>query len=185
MLVQARIAVVFQAMRFDIRILFVAVALHIAVALLFVPKRSACVITSYSIHYTKLYEFPSPDSTLNPPSFPLLYPDSSMLLTIFPVVSDSVCCRITSYNVCYTKLLRLKELESTNKQATKEQKAILAKYKGWGGLANVFAYGNYNAKAELKKILTEEDRITSYNVCYTKLLRTPTFRGRSPASRAC
>ena len=46
----------------------------------------------------------------------------------------------------------LKRLESTEKLATKEEKSILAKYKGWGGLANAFSYNS-----ELKSLLTEEE----------------------------
>ena len=53
------------------------------------PSIALGVITSYSIHYTKLYEVkvdpkPSPIETSQTRS----------------------ACRITSYNVCYTKLLR-------------------------------------------------------------------------------
>ena len=53
-----------------------------------VSIKAIFVITSYSIHYTKLYELFLPLIMLN------------MLLLQF---AD----RITSYNVCYTKLLRM------------------------------------------------------------------------------
>ena len=76
------------------------------------------VITSYSIHYTKLYE----GSTLRAAEmFDACYPDEPMTVLVDYFgreITDSltVCrrfprraaagTRITSYNVCYTKLLR-------------------------------------------------------------------------------
>ena len=89
------------------------------------PVRPFCVITSYSIHYTKLYELlPLRDIVVFPhmvvPLFigrdksiaaleAALAHDRLIFLaaqkdaaTNEPVEDD----RITSYNVCYTKLLR-------------------------------------------------------------------------------
>ena len=77
--------------------------------------RQECVITSYSIHYTKLYEFGlfASVTALNLSGLAQPYPSIMInvvkgLLILFVVVND--CCkifRITSYNVCYTKLLRV------------------------------------------------------------------------------
>ena len=67
------------------------------------PCRNACpiigcvsstgvdVITSYSIHYTKLYEIAG---------------KRQPILELFDTACDKAGGRITSYNVCYTKLLR-------------------------------------------------------------------------------
>ena len=83
------------------------------------------VITSYSIHYTKLYECRLPAGNLHPqhlarcPQIPHHPPGSGSprvclhsyltgtlhdLGGLFPF--NGAGCRITSYNVCYTKLLR-------------------------------------------------------------------------------
>ena len=50
----------------------------------------------------------------------------------------------------------LKELESENRLATAEEQAVLAKYVGWGGLAECFSETNRNY-VELKSLLTEEE----------------------------
>ena len=50
----------------------------------------------------------------------------------------------------------LKELESENRLATAEEQAVLAKYVGWGGLADCFSETNRNY-VELKSLLTEEE----------------------------
>ena len=84
-------------------------------------KKEIFVITSYSIHYTKLYEKTgsssgarySEDNIIDsgidieepeggadiPPVLPIL---STTNIIVFP----DMVARITSYNVCYTKLLR-------------------------------------------------------------------------------
>ena len=55
------------------------------------------VITSYSIHYTKLY-----DSMLRETR-----QTARLQIRIDGMVRlEELVCRITSYNVCYTKLLR-------------------------------------------------------------------------------
>ena len=74
--------------------------------------------------------------------------------------------RITSYNVCYTKLLRVgpgpfpSEVLGFRLDSVKEH----------GGQAGTDGdvLGN--------QIFKEDGRITSYNVCYTKLLRLPFHR---------
>ena len=48
----------------------------------------------------------------------------------------------------------VKELEKTQQQATAEQQAILAKYVGWGGLANVF-FDRYAGKFEEERTRLE------------------------------
>lgn len=62
----------------------------------------------------------------------------------------------------------LKELEESGRKATKEEKAILAGYKGWGGLKDSFlGYEN----TQLKNLLTEEEyknaRASILNAHYT------------------
>ena len=88
------------------------------------------VITSYSIHYTKLYD---------------IYGTS---------FEKEVANRITSYNVCYTKLLRSGTSTATLKIPDTGQTRC------------------YDSEGmEINCRGTGQDRITSYNVCYTKLLR--------------
>ena len=74
------------------------------------------VITSYSIHYTKLYEAEGADHILDwqSPNFvyqPVGTEKIKLLLKNYRL-SDDIAFRfsenrITSYNVCYTKLLRM------------------------------------------------------------------------------
>ena len=64
----------------------------------------------------------------------------------------------------------LKKLEAENRAATAEEKAILAKYTGWGGLPKVFEWGNpFNQ--ELRDLLTREEydaaRASTINAHYT------------------
>ena len=73
------------------------------------------VITSYSIHYTKLYE-PAPQEVLDDPDFKKTSKTIvkqivgiRLLLDVTEYRADVYYnARITSYNVCYTKLLRRK-----------------------------------------------------------------------------
>ncbi|MDO5568596.1 MAG: hypothetical protein Q4G04_00585, partial [bacterium] len=54
----------------------------------------------------------------------------------------------------------LKDLESENRNATKEEQDILAKYVGWGGIADVFDENKDNwskERNELKNILSDEE----------------------------
>ena len=64
---------------------------------------SDSVITSYSIHYTKLYEI------FLPAIFWILFWVSGsnfLIWSLSDASPSSFATRITSYNVCYTKLLR-------------------------------------------------------------------------------
>ena len=88
--------------------------------------------------------------------------------------------RITSYNVCYTKLLRadvaayrtyMKELNKLVADTeNKEKTAKLSKAE-----AQEKAEELKSKRTEIEKKIVDlnkrMDRITSYNVCYTKLLR--------------
>ena len=68
----------------------------------------------------------------------------------------------------------LKKLESTNQQASPEQQEILAKYVGWGGLANAFDASKENWRkeyTELKLLLDPQEyasaRSSTLNSFYT------------------
>ena len=91
-------------------------------------------------------------------------------------------CRITSYNVCYTKLLRGRAYKPFDYVGAKDaDRVIIAMGSGCEaieevinhlvakgekvGLIKVRLYRPFDASALF--------RITSYNVCYTKLLREP------------
>jgi len=50
----------------------------------------------------------------------------------------------------------LKKLEKENRNATPEEKKVLAKYVGWGGLPKVFEYGHPQF-FELRKLLTRDE----------------------------
>ena len=74
--------------------------------------------------------------------------------------------RITSYNVCYTKLLRSEqsfELQNPIDVTSSDKIVVYGKYEG------------KNAQLSESTIYEKREsydyRITSYNVCYTKLLR--------------
>ena len=70
--------------------------------------------------------------------------------------------RITSYNVCYTKLLR--------SLAEKDEKICIVE----ADLMKATGTGSFQAKFPDRTFdvgVAEANRITSYNVCYTKLLR--------------
>ena len=85
--------------------------------------------------------------------------------------SDIEELRITSYNVCYTKLLRARR--SASKRASRS--AWKTAGAGGGQAAGMLVIMKYALmRVRLEKLVderTEELRITSYNVCYTKLLR--------------
>ena len=70
------------------------------------------------------------------------------------------CGRITSYNVCYTKLLRLVSTQPGQQGVVLEHHRPLRTR-----CIDLFTIQNHTAGGGLVH------RITSYNVCYTKLLR--------------
>ena len=81
--------------------------------------------------------------------------------------------RITSYNVCYTKLLRLDGtedvkivLEGANKAYSSKNTENKSYRDYWKDLISLNQGEIYISNFDLNI-----DRITSYNVCYTKLLR--------------
>ena len=87
--------------------------------------------------------------------------------------------RITSYNVCYTKLLRQKEASNyILKVLESDDKFVVDSLMFWRN-QNISAFSvtvdrNRNTWDNLK---TSGHRITSYNVCYTKLLRANYYSG--------
>ena len=75
--------------------------------------------------------------------------------------------RITSYNVCYTKLLRMHE------ESLRHEEYMQASQQHHEKITKILEIvvddkTDKNVKQELIELL---NRITSYNVCYTKLLR--------------
>ena len=76
-------------------------------------------------------------------------------------VSVITYSRITSYNVCYTKLLRL---EYIIKNELDEYLDLYSTF--------VYKLVTINEYGKSSNGLDNESRITSYNVCYTKLLRS-------------
>ncbi|VBB08582.1 n12 class n6 adenine-specific dna methyltransferase signature [Lucifera butyrica] len=64
------------------------------------------------------------------------------------------------YQRTVSALTLLKQLEATNRQATREEQEILAGYAGWGGLSQVFAPNNLTWKKEYQEVhdlLTEKE----------------------------
>lgn len=63
------------------------------------------------------------------------------------------------------------QIEKENRPATTAEKNILAKYKGWGGLADAFT--SYSTNRELKEMLSEEEynaaKRSTQNAHYTSL----------------
>ena len=72
-----------------------------------------------------------------------------------------------------TAIRLLKELESENRLATAEEQAVLAKYVGWGGLAECFSETNRNY-VELKSLLTEEEFSSARESTLTAFYTQPT-----------
>ena len=72
-----------------------------------------------------------------------------------------------------TAIRLLKELESENRLATAEEQAVLAKYVGWGGLADCFSETNRNY-VELKSLLTEEEFSSARESTLTAFYTQPT-----------
>ena len=87
--------------------------------------------------------------------------------------AETALRRITSYNVCYTKLLRIYIAGDTEnvpemKSLTGIDCAFLPMNLPYTMTPEMVADA---AQAIHPKILYPYHRITSYNVCYTKLLR--------------
>ena len=95
--------------------------------------------------------------------------------------SEQITGRITSYNVCYTKLLREKEIQDTiMKSLDKKDYHYGCKNEPLASFCNAkkcrnqkfgIGKGHIPIVIEEIQIYQTEPRITSYNVCYTKLLR--------------
>ena len=85
--------------------------------------------------------------------------------------------RITSYNVCYTKLLRGRRGRPGRVPGTAGTLAHRARLEDVGGAARAADHGLGLEDVVVARAHVEADgtgnRITSYNVCYTKLLRNP------------
>ena len=87
--------------------------------------------------------------------------------------------RITSYNVCYTKLLRdsmklVKFFEAHAEPVSCLKFTPDGKYLISGshdGHVKIWSTDNYKIKKVFSGHTNAINRITSYNVCYTKLLR--------------
>lgn len=84
--------------------------------------------------------------------------------------SGSVREKITQ-NIAAIKLL--KQLEAEGRRATPAEQAVLAKYSGWGTIADAFTdkYGKENA--ELKEILTEEEYKSAKKAATTAFYTDP------------
>nr|WP_238995544.1 hypothetical protein [Streptomyces cyaneogriseus] len=103
------------------------------------------VITSYSIHYTKLYDRHRR--------------------------CGAAAARITSYNVCYTKLLR----GGRTPPLRPDRRTAGAGHPLRAGAERVItSYSIHYTKLydRHRRCGAAAARITSYNVCYTKLLRS-------------
>ena len=111
------------------------------------------------------------------------------------VTSQHCMGRITSYNVCYTKLLRADPRRHRRHRGGSDTRPGQDFKRGDAGILD--AHGRVVADAELRTdsgdIFARSQggvgagcRITSYNVCYTKLLRVadgPCDRKNSNNSR--
>ena len=84
--------------------------------------------------------------------------------------------RITSYNVCYTKLLRERPLPaSAGSMGNPTGGGSAEKY---SARASIMASSSLPAASHMRSCAcgsSRKPRITSYNVCYTKLLRERPF----------
>ena len=158
------------------------------------------VITSYSIHYTKLYE----SRVILKHISHIIYINKVINTYYFNIFVSHSYTRITSYNVCYTKLLRgpesndleFPDLEKisyaygypyykclNNQQISKTLNEVFSEQ--GPVICEVFVSTEqmFEPKSATRRLddgtlvsAPREDlapfcRITSYNVCYTKLLR--------------
>ena len=90
--------------------------------------------------------------------------------------SDSATGRITSYNVCYTKLLRPDTVRSVTLDSVVPMQLALGQEHALmldRSVENVFTdcAADEACNSRFPEGFAELNRITSYNVCYTKLLR--------------
>lgn len=72
----------------------------------------------------------------------------------------------------------LKKIENENRLASPEEQEILAKYVGWGGLANAFDENNTTWSkeyAELKSVLTEDEYISARSSTLNAHYTSPTI----------
>ena len=81
--------------------------------------------------------------------------------------------RITSYNVCYTKLLRATYAQSIDLY---KRSLDIVKTQFAGAIASALDVARvesllFSTETKLAQVQGQRHRITSYNVCYTKLLR--------------
>ena len=100
-----------------------------------------------------------------------------VLLVLYRTFTSDIG-RITSYNVCYTKLLRLRVWVASQENLSIGAMGTRAKQRAiFEELSLDFTYGVID-KCILRALRGQDSlilttRITSYNVCYTKLLRFP------------
>lgn len=64
--------------------------------------------------------------------------------------------KLPNFNDNVEAIKLLKKLESEGRNATPEERAVLAKYKGWGGLKSAVLQDNYQSR-QLRQILTPEE----------------------------
>ncbi|WP_193760825.1 N-6 DNA methylase, partial [Acetonema longum] len=106
------------------------------------------------------------NSTVSPQPLPL---EETVLTTPPPAAAgENFALTVKSYppgakaryQRTVSALALLKQLEATNRQATREEQEILAGYAGWGGLSQVFAPNNLTWKQEYQEVhelLTEKE----------------------------
>ena len=85
---------------------------------------------------------------------------------------NNIITRITSYNVCYTKLLRvmyimIQRIEMVEACSPEPVNMVIKKLKILYKM-NLYFSSTFD---RIRRIIIDNCRITSYNVCYTKLLR--------------
>lgn len=73
--------------------------------------------------------------------------------TITKAVAEDIDTKAPSIDDNINAIKVLQELEASGKMPTKAQQATLAKFKGWGGLANAF----WRERTRLKEIMSDEE----------------------------